>query len=845
MHETDCKEDQSDNDVIFVRHTHGKTGNTGDIKVVDDDGMWDEDVIFVRHTRGKTSRNLPATTSMKHSRKIPTAQSVIVEKKHKARHFDDSQYDMSSPDTDSSDQSLPSQKGCSCNGIPGRQLCPPCAVELDKCKTKSVSKHPATTPKPAEDSRSVRSTWPPVAVKQESTCGDGTGLWPHNTAELSNHKLDYVNQKCVTVSKLTGDELPNEATWPTAIVKQDPSKCPSTVTATSGENSSSEPSQLPKHPNEATWTSAIVRQESSKCPTAMTGENRSSGASQLASRVKQEGSHSTPAEEPLSSYPKTYTDDGAYNSKRTFDYTASSTSDTSIVLSKKQRLAPSTCQPLSSTLGLSHLDTPSHHGLCYGCGTLVPIPDLSQCPKAHWGCSQCLQKQAKSLLTKQSKGSLKCLCPECECVYSLSELHKVLPPIVVEMLEEKLTVESLESTTNLGDKPKLGKVSRRQIHDKTKVDALTLPQSWEPMDINGEMKIVDILPDSDRYQNLLVKFHKTLHAPMACITRIRRVQNPVLWKFYSVKRKQMLHENGAVDLREYYLFHGTSKRVISAICKNNFDCRLCGMNGTTYGQGSYFAVDARYAHKFTDGGDPMRRAWLWSKMQTSQHPTQTVGRQASPMLTQIRQQLAHARQQLTHASLQPTQTVGTQASPMLTHIRQQLAHARQQLTHASLQPTQTSQQPTQTVGTQASPMLTHIRQQLAHARQQLTHASLQPTQTSQQPTHASLQPTQTSQPQTQANQRPQSILPNNLRLLFDTPKRDTVRTRHTMFVARVLVGKYALGSRDFRKPPPLDASKPYEKCFDSCVNDTNNPHIYVVFDNAQCYPEYVIDYTME
>ena len=26
MHETDCKEDQSDNDVIFVRHTHGKTG---------------------------------------------------------------------------------------------------------------------------------------------------------------------------------------------------------------------------------------------------------------------------------------------------------------------------------------------------------------------------------------------------------------------------------------------------------------------------------------------------------------------------------------------------------------------------------------------------------------------------------------------------------------------------------------------------------------------------------------------------------------------------------------------------------------------------------------------------
>jgi len=48
------------------------------------------------------------------------------------------------------------------------------------------------------------------------------------------------------------------------------------------------------------------------------------------------------------------------------------------------------------------------------------------------------------------------------------------------------------------------------------------------------MKIVDVRPDTDEYFNLLVRFHDTLHAPRACITRIRRVQNPVLWKFYSV-----------------------------------------------------------------------------------------------------------------------------------------------------------------------------------------------------------------------------------------------------------------------------------------------------------------------
>ena len=36
---------------------------------------------------------------------------------------------------------------------------------------------------------------------------------------------------------------------------------------------------------------------------------------------------------------------------------------------------------------------------------------------------------------------------------------------------------------------------------------------------------------------------------------------------------------------EKRLFHGTRKTVMKAICSQSFDWRLCGRNGTAYGQG--------------------------------------------------------------------------------------------------------------------------------------------------------------------------------------------------------------------------------------------------------------------
>ena len=64
-----------------------------------------------------------------------------------------------------------------------------------------------------------------------------------------------------------------------------------------------------------------------------------------------------------------------------------------------------------------------------------------------------------------------------------------------------------------------------------------------------------------------------------------------------------------------------------------------------------------------------------------------------------------------------------------------------------------------------------------------------------------------------------------------------------MFVVRVLVGQSVLGRPGYRRPPPITpGTRPYTALFDSCVNNTHNPSIFVIFDNDQCYPDYVICY---
>ncbi|XP_065273367.1 protein mono-ADP-ribosyltransferase TIPARP-like [Emys orbicularis] len=65
--------------------------------------------------------------------------------------------------------------------------------------------------------------------------------------------------------------------------------------------------------------------------------------------------------------------------------------------------------------------------------------------------------------------------------------------------------------------------------------------------------------------------------------------------------------------------------------------------------------------------------------------------------------------------------------------------------------------------------------------------------------------------------------------------------RH-VFLCKVLVGRSALGQLALRRPPPLDPGDPASNLYDSCVDSLSDPQIYVVFDNDQCYPYFLLQY---
>lgn len=64
---------------------------------------------------------------------------------------------------------------------------------------------------------------------------------------------------------------------------------------------------------------------------------------------------------------------------------------------------------------------------------------------------------------------------------------------------------------------------------------------------------------------------------------------------------------------------------------------------------------------------------------------------------------------------------------------------------------------------------------------------------------------------------------------------------HRMFVAQVLVGKMCIGNGSYVRPPPIDPQFPYD-LYDTCVNNVGTPSIFVVFENSQCYPGFLIEY---
>ncbi|XP_055762053.1 protein mono-ADP-ribosyltransferase PARP12-like isoform X2 [Salvelinus fontinalis] len=125
-----------------------------------------------------------------------------------------------------------------------------------------------------------------------------------------------------------------------------------------------------------------------------------------------------------------------------------------------------------------------------------------------------------------------------------------------------------------------------------------VPGSWDKSAIPDiGYKTVTLLSSDRDYQNVQELFNNTMRGFQ--ITSIERVQNRDLWEVFQWKRDLMKKNNGGKNSKELHLFHGTDPKHVDAICRDNFDWRLCGTNGTVYGEGSYFARDAKYSHSYT------------------------------------------------------------------------------------------------------------------------------------------------------------------------------------------------------------------------------------------------------
>ena len=70
----------------------------------------------------------------------------------------------------------------------------------------------------------------------------------------------------------------------------------------------------------------------------------------------------------------------------------------------------------------------------------------------------------------------------------------------------------------------------------------------------------------------------------------------------------------------------------------------------------------------------------------------------------------------------------------------------------------------------------------------------------------------------------------------------TDHSNSRLFLVRVLVGEYTLGKKDVVRPPPKDPRNPLMDLYDSCVDKVDDPSIFVIFNQDQAYPEWLIEY---
>ncbi|XP_077305886.1 protein mono-ADP-ribosyltransferase PARP14-like [Lithobates pipiens] len=174
--------------------------------------------------------------------------------------------------------------------------------------------------------------------------------------------------------------------------------------------------------------------------------------------------------------------------------------------------------------------------------------------------------------------------------------------ITIQIQENQYTV-SLQGETAIDKRGNQIQIQRVVKHEG---DTHKLPPHWKPMGATLVME-VDVVPGTPEYSAVQQKFQ------MSCsnqILKILRVQNRDLWLNYQIKKQNIDSKNGSTT-NERELFHGTDFNSIQHVNHNGFNRSYAGRNGTAFGNGTYFAVNANYSVRYANpDGNGQRHMYL-------------------------------------------------------------------------------------------------------------------------------------------------------------------------------------------------------------------------------------------
>ncbi|XP_044199385.1 protein mono-ADP-ribosyltransferase TIPARP-like [Thunnus albacares] len=135
------------------------------------------------------------------------------------------------------------------------------------------------------------------------------------------------------------------------------------------------------------------------------------------------------------------------------------------------------------------------------------------------------------------------------------------------------------------------------------VDPLEEFCSWYPpvwcLASEQDYSLVDVPAGTQAYRSVQNLFYESLSETKTDIIGIQQVQNLLHWDKYQRHKAYMQKHTKSKEPLERHLFHGTTKEASEEICHNNFDPRMAGINGASFGYGSYFAKSASLSNDYS------------------------------------------------------------------------------------------------------------------------------------------------------------------------------------------------------------------------------------------------------